>query len=337
MSYKACGKTFGFGYIMCLGYQCGGDDFRSSECFKLVLEFDDENHLLSYQEIPWPHGGIDSAEEDMMVLKLADQGDALARSIWEQSYTYKRMISDESEAEWKLSKVIGTYCPNADLGHADAQKHIGDRYYHSTYEIKADLISAYVWYSLAVNGGNKGAAEQLDSLINELSTQQLIKAQIQLEEWEPGQCKSDLEEHRSKETRKLAEEGDAKAMYRVYRGMSDEHIEPVAAWGWLCKAADRGYENAQIEVAYWHRESNWGYARLDRVEWLRKAKIRADDRIAYLWYTLAAKGDDKRLRIRDNQFSETLSEKEIVEAKDMVSNWEPGQCQSGLMPVTSEQ
>jgi hypothetical protein len=143
-------------------------------------------------------------------------------------------------------------------------------------------------------------------------------------------------EDRSEETRKLAEEGDAKAMYHVYRGMRNDHIEPVSAWEWLCKGADLGYENAQIEVAYWHRESNWEYARPNRIEWLRKAKIRADDRIAYLWYTLAAKGDDKRLRIRDNLFSETLSEKEIAEAKDMVSNWKPGQCQSGLMKVTSE-
>jgi hypothetical protein len=34
----------------------------------------------------------------------------------------------------------------------------------------------------------------------------------------------------------------------------------------------------------------------------------------------------KRLRIRDYLFSETLSEKEIEESKDMVSNWQPGQC-----------
>ena len=121
-------------------------------------------------------------------------------------------------------------------------------------------------------------------------------------------------------------EGDAKAMYRVYMGMRYEHIKPVAAWGWLCKAADLGYESAQIEVAYWHRESNWEFARHERIDWLHKANIRADDRISYLWYTLAEKGDDKRLQIRDYMFSETLSEKEIAEAKDMVSNWKPAQC-----------
>jgi hypothetical protein len=126
-------------------------------------------------------------------------------------------------------------------------------------------------------------------------------------------------------------EGDAKLMYRAYRGMSYEYIDPVSAWKWLCKAADMGYENAQLEVAYWHRENSWKIAKPHRREWIREAGIQADDRIAYLWYTLAAKGDDKRLQIRDYLFSEpfsgeTLSGKEIAEAKDMVSNWKPGQC-----------
>ena len=123
-----------------------------------------------------------------------------------------------------------------------------------------------------------------------------------------------------------AELGEPDSQYEVFLLMRNAYIEPVSAWEWLCKAADLGYENAQIEVAYWHRESNWKFAQPDRIEWLHKANIRADDRIAYLWYTLASNGDDKRLRIRNNLFSETLSKKEIAEAKDMVRNWKPGQC-----------
>jgi TPR repeat protein len=121
-------------------------------------------------------------------------------------------------------------------------------------------------------------------------------------------------------------EGVAESMYRVYLGMSYEYSDPVAAWKWLCKAADMGHGNAQIEVAYWHRESNWKNAKSLRREWMREAGIKADDRIAYLWYTLAAKDNDKRLRIRDYTFSEVLSENETAEAKDMVRNWKLGQC-----------
>ena len=113
--------------------------------------------------------------------------------------------------------------------------------------------------------------------------------------------------------------------------MYESYIEPVAAWTWLCKAADQGHENAQIEVAYWHRESNWALANSDRIAWLRKAHVQSDDRIAYLWYTLAANGNEKRLGIRDDLFTETLSGNEIKEAQDMVSNWKPGECERELL------
>ena len=144
-------------------------------------------------------------------------------------------------------------------------------------------------------------------------------------------CTEEMNKQAEKRTQRteeimIREEGDPDAMYQLFLTMRDEYIEPVAAWEWLCKAADLGYENAQLEVAYWHRESNWEFARTVRIAWMCKAGIQADDRIAYLWYTLAAKGDEKILKIRDDLFSATLSGKEIAEAKDMVSNWRPGQC-----------
>ena len=81
----------------------------------------------------------------------------------------------------------------------DAQKHIGDLYNFGYFCLEKDLIRAYVWYSLAKNSGSKGATEQLDYLINDLSPQQLSKAQTQLEEWEPGQCEKNLMEVISEE------------------------------------------------------------------------------------------------------------------------------------------
>jgi hypothetical protein len=94
--------------------------------------------------------------------------------------------------EAKLNKEIGTYCPNADLGHADAQKHIGDLYYLGTHGIKRDLILAYVWYSLAAMGENKEATKQLQPLVDELSPHQADEAVRQLLDWKPGQCERDL-------------------------------------------------------------------------------------------------------------------------------------------------
>jgi hypothetical protein len=135
----------------------------------------------------------------------------------------------------------------------------------------------------------------------------------------------------SEETRERAKAGDPDAMFHVYLGLHDAYSDPVTAWTWLCKAADQGYESARIEVAYWHRQSNWELATSGRIAWLHKAHVRPDDRVAYLWYTLAANGDERRLGIRDDLFTEILSGNEIKEAQDMVHNWKPGQCERELL------
>jgi TPR repeat protein len=110
--------------------------------------------------------------------------------------------------------------------------------------------------------------------------------------------------------------------------MKGQNIEPAAAWRLLCKAANQGYKEAQIEIGYWHNESSWERAQSDRIAWLKNAGIDADNRVAYMWYTLAAKGDLDRLRIINNMFSGELTEEEAAKAKDMARNWKPGQCPS---------
>lgn len=92
----------------------------------------------------------------------------------------------------RIKPEIETYCPDADSGQADAQKHIGDLFYLGTHGIKRDLIRAYVWYSLAATGGNIEATRQLYPLIDELFPDQSDEAVRQLLDWEPGQCERDL-------------------------------------------------------------------------------------------------------------------------------------------------
>jgi len=101
----------------------------------------------------------------------------------------KRCASERNEAQ-RLRKEIGIYCPNADLGHADAQAHIGDLYYSSILE--RNLIQAFVWYSLAANNGYSHAVKRLENVIIELSQVQLLEAERRLKQWEPGQCRRDL-------------------------------------------------------------------------------------------------------------------------------------------------
>jgi TPR repeat protein len=97
-----------------------------------------------------------------------------------------------SESYWQLKKEVGAYCPNADLGHADAQKHIADIYYFGTYHINRDLIRAYVWYTLSASGGDKEAEKLLSQVILELTPDQINEAQSLFKEWVPGLCERDL-------------------------------------------------------------------------------------------------------------------------------------------------
>ena len=91
-----------------------------------------------------------------------------------------------------ITKEAGTYCPNADLGHADAQLHIGDIYNYGAYGNKVDRVRAWVWYSLADQNGEAQAAEQLSRVTTELTPKQLEEANRELAAWKPGQCMQEL-------------------------------------------------------------------------------------------------------------------------------------------------
>jgi TPR repeat protein len=103
-----------------------------------------------------------------------------------------RQMTGGRDTEWLFGRAAGAYCPNADLGHADAQIHIGDIYYRGIYDRKFDPVRAWVWYSLAAQGGDAQAMEQLSRVTAELTPEQLAEARQQLAEWQPGKCEKDL-------------------------------------------------------------------------------------------------------------------------------------------------
>jgi len=142
--------------------------YLASDEYCLFLKFDEANHLVDH------------------ISRRA------ARRIFHDCINEFYRTRFGTKYMGMLDQEIDMHCPNADLGHSDAQKRIGDLYYFGSFYIKKDLIHAYVWYTLAANGGDNRAAEQVDKLTSELSLGQLSKAQIQLDEWEPGQCERDL-------------------------------------------------------------------------------------------------------------------------------------------------
>ena len=91
-----------------------------------------------------------------------------------------------------IRKDAGIYCPNADLGHTDAQLYIAKIYEYGTSEMQINLVRAWVWYSLAAQNGDAQASEQLPRVTSELTSEQLQEAKRQLALWEPGQCIQEL-------------------------------------------------------------------------------------------------------------------------------------------------
>jgi hypothetical protein len=147
----------------------------------LLLEFDDDNHLINHQT------AYDSDDDPPPWGRIGNPMDIK-----------KRNCLDIFELPTKqLIKEIGAYCPNAELGHADAQKHIADIFYFGLFNVEKDPVRAYVWYKLASTNGDIEASSSINKMAKEMSVVQLYEAQQLLVQWEPGHCESDLlERHR---------------------------------------------------------------------------------------------------------------------------------------------
>ena len=91
-----------------------------------------------------------------------------------------------------LNKEIDMYCPNAELGQADAQKHIADIFFYGRYSVNRDVTRAYVWYRLSAMNGNSIAEAKVQKLETEMSNDQLIEASRRYQQWQPGSCRQDI-------------------------------------------------------------------------------------------------------------------------------------------------
>jgi hypothetical protein len=116
----------------------------------------------------------------------------LAGEVPEKTSAQSSVPFRHTGTAWNLHKDIGAYCPNAELGHADAQVYIGDLYYLGAYGVGKDIIQAYVWYSLASENGGSYAADRVRELEEEMPEESLVEAKRRFDQWLPGTCRQDL-------------------------------------------------------------------------------------------------------------------------------------------------
>jgi len=195
ISYRACRKGAGMFYAVGIPDAGVAGLYRSdTKCFELILHFDNNDRLTSYEKHPLdppftanfktPHGEV------LPTIRLmAENG--IPESQW-------RLYNDYGQ---KPSDTIWL-CRSADNGYAKAQLHVGTLYWSAT-DITQNKSKAYVWYKLAATG------DKIQGLLHDESTQTLaekvmsdtekVLTREQLEvaeslysDWHPGQCELEL-------------------------------------------------------------------------------------------------------------------------------------------------
>jgi len=129
--------------------------------------------------------------------------------------------------------------------------------------------------------------------------------------------------------RTLADERDRESAYmRGGKYIAEQQSEE---WEWLCKAADQGHPKAQVELAKWHRT--------DTVLNTEPAGFRAtlvrDDRVAAMWYQLAADNGSTSAPIELESLTQRLGESVVSDGKKLAGEWRPGNCPIGPQAAVS--
>ena len=124
-------------------------------------------------------GGVQDYKEAVKWYRLAaEQGDAKAQHQLGVVYHFGRGVPQDYKEAVKWSKIA------AEQGLAEAQYNLGLMYYHGE-GIPQDYVLAYMWWNLAGSQGQKSARENRDILEEEMTQEQVAKAQEMARNWKP--------------------------------------------------------------------------------------------------------------------------------------------------------
>jgi TPR repeat protein len=105
------------------------------------------------------------------LLPKAEEGDADAQYelAWRQALGSVLPLNDEQAVGWLVRA--------AENGHALAQNNLGARYYAGE-GVEKNFIEAFHWFYAAYKQGDRKAGKNLNSLIGELSDEDLARAKL---------------------------------------------------------------------------------------------------------------------------------------------------------------
>ena len=114
-----------------------------------------------------------------------------------------------------------------------------------------------------------------------------------------------------------ANKGNADAQLKLFKEI--RAIYPKEALRWLCKSADLGNQEARFIMAKTYE--NGGYTGI------RKGDIQQSYKLAYVWHALSGLYDEEDLQFFADRH---LTATELSEAKKLLREWRPGQCEKDL-------
>jgi hypothetical protein len=296
------------------------EQFLKPECFELKLEFNHENCLTNYQQLPW-FGEFDFNEEELKLRELARYGDPLAHQLWQQmdrngiSEKHLDKIVERGNDEIYLdmywedpgdTNALRWLCRAADKENTKAQYRLGLLYEMGIEDVPKDPVRAYMWYRLAASRGDYiMASEQAKRLHEQQTTEQVTRAEYLIQEWKPGQCEQELLHN---------------IPHHENQNMS-EHLL-LKDIDLFCPKAELGNTDAQTYIGDLYYVGSYGLFDKDLIQ-------------AYVWYSLASKNGNSYAALAVEKVKRELTPEQLLSAKDRLEKWEPGQCRIELLRATS--
>jgi len=123
-----------------------------------------------------------------------------------------------------------------------------------------------------------------------------------------------------------ASKGDADAQLALFKELSSQDINQ--ALGWLCRSADLGSQEARSMLAKIYQYGGYSWFKKDGgYTWIDKGIVQQDYKLSYLWHALSGLYDQEDLQFFADRH---LNSAELSEAKNMLREWRPGQCEKDL-------
>ena len=290
------------------------------KCFELQLEFNHQNHLVNYQQIPWS-GEFDFNEEELQRRELAHHGDTLSHQLWQQMVRsgipekHLDKMVERGNDEIYLSmywedpsdtNALRWLCRSADNENTKARFRLGLLYEMGSEGVPKDSIKAYMWYRLAAYRGDyMMASEQARRLREEQTTEQLSHAEYLIQEWSPGQCEQEL-------------------LHDIPHYPNDNQSAHLLLKDidLLCPEAELGKADAQTQIGDLYYVGSYGLFDKDLLQ-------------AYVWYSLGSKNGNSYAASLVEKVRSELTPEQFLKAKGRLEKWEPGQCRIDLLRAAS--